>query len=302
LPVKDNDSGCCIYERNLPITGESKAFQLYCISVTDYLYRKEEDNEIDPDLVKTIHSFSAESVYDFFRLVYIRDGIFDFRSSDFTGMVKGECLLLILPEEKHSLMPNFNDSFSFTSVLFSGKLPRLWLEERYISKNTAPLQVPYDNDIRLLFDRIILLSREQKTVDQPLIASCIIRIFAQYYSERNSSLLAVKESFDPVDFVTKYCQTNLYTKISMDDICEKLNMNYYQLRAYFNDRTGMSPYQFLIDIKIKKAIELLENTDYPVKTIAYKLAFDSQYYFSRLFKRKTGISPSRWVRKKEHRQ
>jgi len=56
----------------------------------------------------------------------------------------------------------------------------------------------------------------------------------------------------------------------------------------------MTPYQYYIQIKIYKAESLLEQQDLSVKEVAYKIGFEDQYYFSRLFKNKTGVSPSEW--------
>ena len=48
-------------------------------------------------------------------------------------------------------------------------------------------------------------------------------------------------------------------------------------------------------MKIEKAKELLKIGNASVKEVSFTLAFDSPYYFSRLFKSKTGVSPSKWA-------
>jgi AraC-like DNA-binding protein len=56
----------------------------------------------------------------------------------------------------------------------------------------------------------------------------------------------------------------------------------------------MTPYQYYMQLKIKKAAELLEQKDASIKEVAYSLGFEDQYYFSRFFKKKTGVAPSAW--------
>jgi AraC-like DNA-binding protein len=56
----------------------------------------------------------------------------------------------------------------------------------------------------------------------------------------------------------------------------------------------MAPYQYYIQIKIDKACRLLEQENISVKEAAFKLGFKDQYYFSRLFRQKTGVTPSHW--------
>ena len=56
----------------------------------------------------------------------------------------------------------------------------------------------------------------------------------------------------------------------------------------------MTPYQYYIQLKIHKAESLLEQENITVKEAAHRMGFDDQYYFSRLFKNKTGVSPSEW--------
>ena len=61
----------------------------------------------------------------------------------------------------------------------------------------------------------------------------------------------------------------------------------------FKRNTGRRPMQFFIDKKIKRAEEMLSNTNLSVKQIAEMLHYD-YYYFMRLFKKRTGVSPTKF--------
>jgi AraC-like DNA-binding protein len=73
-----------------------------------------------------------------------------------------------------------------------------------------------------------------------------------------------------------------------------MGISYSTFRRDFKRQTGLSPLQYHLLLKIEKAKELLINTELKAKEIAYKLGFDSDYYFCRLFKQKTGISPAQF--------
>ena len=60
----------------------------------------------------------------------------------------------------------------------------------------------------------------------------------------------------------------------------------------FKKYTGISPAQYHLQLRIKKAEDMLSMTNKPIKEIAFELGFSSLFYFSRLFKQKTGVNPT----------
>jgi AraC-like DNA-binding protein len=60
----------------------------------------------------------------------------------------------------------------------------------------------------------------------------------------------------------------------------------------FKKYTGVPPVQYHLDLKILRAKEMLLYTDKIIKEISYEMGFQSNYYFSRVFKKKLGVSPS----------
>jgi len=78
-------------------------------------------------------------------------------------------------------------------------------------------------------------------------------------------------------------------------VANKLKMSSSYLGEVFKSYTGMTPYQYFLHLKVNKAKEFLEKDELSIKEIAFKLAFDDQFYFSRLFKKKTGVPPSQWT-------
>ncbi len=77
-------------------------------------------------------------------------------------------------------------------------------------------------------------------------------------------------------------------------IARLLDVPYHQFLHSFKLATGLSPHQYRLDVVIRRAKELLEETTMSVKGIAAMLHFSDQYYFAKFFKRKSGATPTDW--------
>ena len=74
----------------------------------------------------------------------------------------------------------------------------------------------------------------------------------------------------------------------------KLDLKPKYLSKLSKKNNEMPPCQILIQKQIDHSLALLRNTNKSVKEIAYEMNFKDPYYFSRIFKNKTGISPSQY--------
>ena len=77
-----------------------------------------------------------------------------------------------------------------------------------------------------------------------------------------------------------------------DEITDLYHISYSWFRSVFREEMGMAPATFLNEQKLRKAKQLLQQTEDSVKTISDLLGFPNQNHFSAFFKRQTGQSPS----------
>ena len=82
--------------------------------------------------------------------------------------------------------------------------------------------------------------------------------------------------------------------INFVELAREVGLSYAWFRKMFREKTGVAPNQYFIDLKIKRAQELIRNTNLNINEISYSLDFNSPFYFSRLFKQKTGHSPAEY--------
>jgi AraC-like DNA-binding protein len=86
-------------------------------------------------------------------------------------------------------------------------------------------------------------------------------------------------------------------KLTMKELCETVFLSESQLRVLFKKALSTSPMDYLRDVRLKKAKELLILTDEPVSLIAKDCGFEEISYFSRMFRKKERISPKEYRRK-----
>jgi AraC-like DNA-binding protein len=91
--------------------------------------------------------------------------------------------------------------------------------------------------------------------------------------------------------VLVYIQDHLESPITLDDLGERSKLSISRLSQLFHQVTGYSPMQFVRHQRVQRACYYLESTDEPIGRIAELVGFDDQFYFSRLFRKITGVSP-----------
>lgn len=85
--------------------------------------------------------------------------------------------------------------------------------------------------------------------------------------------------------------------INVSYVSEKLNVSDSYLMHMFKDQLGITFNKILIDTRIREAKMLLKTGEYRVKEVAYKVGFNDEKYFTMIFKKQTGLTPSEFSKK-----
>jgi transcriptional regulator GlxA family with amidase domain len=79
---------------------------------------------------------------------------------------------------------------------------------------------------------------------------------------------------------------------SLHGYARRANLSDSQFSHLFQKHVGTSPMNYLNELRMQRASELLTNTDWPIKRIAHQLGYEDALYFSKAFRKNTGHSPS----------
>lgn len=83
-----------------------------------------------------------------------------------------------------------------------------------------------------------------------------------------------------------------FKNFSIPQLADDMGMSYAKLESQVKEKAKLTPVKYINEIKLVKARELLENTDMPIKEIAFHLGFKSLSYFGKCYKAKFGVTPS----------
>lgn len=114
----------------------------------------------------------------------------------------------------------------------------------------------------------------------------------RHYEEMNQELMR-ESALTPIVMMTKkYLETYYYKEdLSLSEVAEQMNVNATYLSKLLKRDLGKSFVDCLTDIRIKKAIQYLNDPTSKMYEIAKKVGYQSQHYFSHTFKKMTGVSP-----------
>lgn len=101
-----------------------------------------------------------------------------------------------------------------------------------------------------------------------------------------------------VEQIVSYLEDHYNEKISLDQIAENMYLSPFYISKIFKSEIGDTPIRHLINIRLEKAKELLESGDSgSIQAVAAMVGYDDAYHFSKLFKKRYGISPSQAKKK-----
>lgn len=175
------------------------------------------------------------------------------------------------------------------------------LEENHFPNSSSLLSIQ-DNQLKV-FDKAWQLIEEfnqQQTnfhfIGRALVMEMMILLLRSLEKEEQVQDTAHTNQSDRmnqvVQLITTYMENNYAKDISIEQLATLYYVSPTYLSKIFKDLTGVSPINYLIQIRLKNAHQMLEKQDLTVKEVAKAVGYEDAYHFSKSFKKHFGISPS----------
>lgn len=106
------------------------------------------------------------------------------------------------------------------------------------------------------------------------------------------------DDLNEVDLALNFFNEKYNTSISVKDYAEERHISVCWFNRIFKRVTQKTPMQYIINLRIANALDLLHETTYNIIQIANIVGYDDAYYFSRIFKKHVGMSPREYRKTK----
>ena len=183
-------------------------------------------------------------------------------------------------------------------VYFSERfLSRFFTEELLCS---LPLDKPFvfrpDEEMgRLINDELALMLKGYRdgasAPNEALLAACLGRLLLALREARNHYVPEVYTD-RRIGQIVRYINEHFYEIEDIEQVAERFYISKYHLCRIFNKNLGLPLVAYLNTIKIRAAIELIQNEKLTLTDIATRCGFNSSSYFCKVFKAEKGISPT----------
>lgn len=213
-----------------------------------------------------------------------------------TKPVEGEDVKVIGFEFSANFFDSKFDNFTLDRNLFNFAYIEPFLVSEDMVKPKLNLSAEAQTEVERLIYEMLKEYNEEKEYYDMLIRADVLKlltIIAREYARSNKSKES-EELFDKyknaIENAITYIHENYNEEIHLDDICRFSMMSKTYFCYIFKSITGKTFAEYLIDIRIKKAIELLQNTDMPITKICFEVGFNDITHFCRTFKKVVGVS------------
>ena len=249
----------------------------------------------------------CEDVHDFWEIAYVKENSFAVLvDGELFELEAGECIIYnplslhIGACEQNTVLQIISfESDSQVLSLMAGKPIR-----------NAP-------DISDMFDEIIALGAKSLTYPRneadvgglvwrdtaPRSALQIIKkkielMLIYLYSEHIDKAPYAKRGYKRIysEQLTDYLKMNINKTLTLSDMADELSISVSRLKAISKEILGASPIDYFITLKMEAAVKLICDGGLNFTQISERLGFSSVHYFSKLFKKRLGMSPSEYTR------
>jgi len=211
--------------------------------------------------------------------------------------LKKGSIFITFPGVWHRYKPVSKTGWTETYIGFNGELAQKLIAKPQFSPEEPVFNFGIKEELLDTFLKIFDLVEKEQPGYQQIASGMVIKLLGYIISFEKQKDFSGKSIAKVIESIRFEMRKNTREEINLKELAQKHNVSYSFFRKMFKKYTGVSPGQYHLQLRITRAKELLISTDKSVKEISYELGFQSIFYFSNIFKKKEGVTPSHFRNK-----
>lgn len=227
-----------------------------------------------------------------YQINYITDGKGVFENEKGKFAIRPSSLIITKKGEWHRYRPAKSTGWQEHYIGFNGKLAEHFFENTPILKDQPVIYCGDRAEVIDTYYKIFELVKNEIPGNQHIASGLIVKLLGYivaWQKHRNFAGTPIEKLIQDARF---YMRKNIEGEVDLEKLANDNYIGYSYFRKMFKKYTGFAPHQYMLDLKLIRAKELILTTDKSIKEISYELGFQSIHYFSRFFKKKMGQNPS----------
>ena len=204
--------------------------------------------------------------------------------------------IIIPPHRFHRYQADLHEPWTLYWVHFSSNKLTELNNEFKVAQFYAPTDMHYNEKIPDIWVEMYSSLASGYSAGSIGYANFCLYRFLSFFLFPNN-YYEISEKPTPIDKSIEYMKANINKRLSTDEIARLFQYSSSHYTAIFKKKTGLSPIDYFINMKIHYACQMLSQSDLKIKEIADKVGYDDPYYFSRLFKQIMSKSPKEYRKK-----
>ena len=232
-----------------------------------------------------------------YQLLYVASGKTHFLINGEDRVVTAGHMVLYLPRQEQDYVYYGKDKPEVYWVHFTGSDVKNILRHYDIPMDDNVFYCGVVSTYAYLFKEMIHELQTCRVGFQELLTMYLRQIFLLIQRSRLEQKPAVSTYMqEEMENARRYFNEHYNEAINIEEFAASRSMSVSWFLRNFKQVTGMSPMHYILTSRINNAVSLLETTDYNVTEISTIVGYENPMYFSRLFKKQKGVSPTDYRR------